>query len=260
MCVNDIITTGAQPLFFLDYMVWGKLDVDMAEQLIRGIAEGCSQSGCALLGGETAEHPGMYPDGEYDMAGFAVGVVSKPKMLGPARVKDGDALIAVASSGIHSNGMSLARRVFEGAMGLSMQDRVEELGDTVGNVLLTPTRIYAKTMQLLGEKLGENLRAACHVTGGGIVDNLPRVLPKGAVAHFSLDYELPALFRVLQAGGPVSEEEMRRTFNLGVGLILVVDPASIDTALSAAAQAGDEAWVAGKVRVAGDAEAYVEFE
>src|SRR5690606_33639837 len=177
MCVNDIITTGAQPLFFLDYFGTGKLDANVGEQVVRGIADGCKIAGCALLGGETAELPGMYADGEYDLAGFAVGVVDKKNILGPDRVRTGDAIIAVTSSGIHSNGYSLARRVIEGEMGLDLTQHHELLGETVGEALLRPTKIYASSVAQLCSSLGQGLHALCHVTGGGIVENLPRVLP-----------------------------------------------------------------------------------
>lgn len=251
MCVNDVITTGARPLFFLDYFACGKLEVEQAEQVIAGIAEGCRQSGCALLGGETAELPGMYPLGEYDLAGFAVGVVSRRALLGPERVKDGDALIAVASSGLHSNGYSLARRVLEAELGLALDATLPELGETVADALIRPTRIYARAAQALGAALGDDLHALCHVTGGGVPGNLPRVLPDDAVAHLPFDHARPALFEVIARGGPVEEAEMLRTFNLGVGLIAVVAERRANDALASLTGSGEKAWRAGVVRRGG---------
>jgi phosphoribosylformylglycinamidine cyclo-ligase len=247
MCVNDIITTGARPLFFLDYFVTGKLDIGIAERVIRGIADGCRDAGCALLGGETAMHPDMYPDGEYDLAGFAVGAVSREKLLDGSTAKAGDAIVAVASSGLHSNGFSLARKVFEGSMRATMLDRVSELGMTAGEALLTPTRIYARSVATL---LEANLpvRSLCHVTGGGIPGNLPRVLPEGLGARVDLtSYVRPPIFDVLAHGGPVDEEEMRNVFNLGVGLLVVVAPDAADRTRAVLEQAGERTWVIGEV-------------
>jgi len=252
MCVNDVITTGARPLFFLDYFACGKLDVGVAERVIAGIAEGCRQAGCALIGGETAELPGMYAEGEYDLAGFSVGVVSKPAVLGPARVSVGDSLIGVASSGLHSNGYSLARRVLEREMGLRLDARVAELDGVLGEVLLTPTKIYARACAGLGAALGSDLHALCHVTGGGIEGNLPRVLPEGTRAEVALDHERPKIFDVIARGGPVAEAEMRRTFNLGVGLVAVVAKGRAESALEALRVAGEKAWIMGEV-TAGEA-------
>ena len=247
MCVNDVITTGARPLFFLDYFVTGKLDIAIGESVIRGIADGCRQAGCALLGGETAIHPDTYPDGEYDLAGFAVGVVSREKLLDGAGAMAGDAIIAVASSGLHSNGYSLARKVIEGSMGRSMQDHLAELGTTVGEALLTPTRIYARTVAALLES-DLPVRSLCHVTGGGIPGNLPRVLPEALGARIDLaTYARPAIFDVLARGGPVDEDEMRRVFNLGVGLLAVVERGAADPALAVLAAQGERAWVIGEV-------------
>ncbi|MGK4008726.1 phosphoribosylformylglycinamidine cyclo-ligase [Sorangium sp. So ce1036] len=253
MCVNDVLTVGARPLFFLDYFATGKLDVDVGEAVVRGIAEGCKQAGCALLGGETAELPGMYADGEYDLAGFAVGVVERSRILDGKRVSPGDAVIGVASSGLHSNGYSLARRVLEKEMGLRMGDRLDELGRTVGEALLTPTRIYARAITALLAACGEAVRGLSHITGGGLPGNLPRVLPDGLGARLDLgSYERPAVFQVLQRGGPVDEAEMRRTFNLGVGLVAVVEKGAADRAIEALAGSGERAWVLGEVISVGD--------
>jgi len=247
MCVNDVITTGARPLFFLDYFACGKLDVDVAESVVSGIAEGCRLAGCALLGGETAELPGMYAEGEYDLAGFAVGIVSRRALLGPPRVKPDDELVAVASSGLHSNGYSLARRVLEGEMGLSFDDRPEGLEASLGEALLAPTRIYARAVAGARAALGEQLHALCHITGGGLPGNLPRVLPEGTRAEASLDFARPPLFDLIAKGGPVDEDEMRRTFNLGVGLVAVVGAGQSDAAIAAFQAAGERAWRLGRI-------------
>ncbi|WP_437326187.1 phosphoribosylformylglycinamidine cyclo-ligase [Sorangium sp. So ce381] len=253
MCVNDVLTVGARPLFFLDYFATGKLDVDVGEAVVRGIAEGCKQAGCALIGGETAELPGMYADGEYDLAGFAVGVVERSRILDGKRIAVGDAVLGVASSGLHSNGFSLARRVLEKEMGLKMSDRVADLGGTVGETLLTPTRIYARAITALLATCGDAVRGLSHITGGGLPGNLPRVLPDGLGARLDLgSYQRPAVFQVLQRGGPVEEAEMRRTFNLGVGLVAVVEKGAADRAIEALAKSGEQAWVLGEVLSVGD--------
>jgi phosphoribosylformylglycinamidine cyclo-ligase len=260
MCVNDVVTTGARPLFFLDYFGCGKLDVATAERVIKGIADGCKLAGCALLGGETAELPGMYPEGEYDLAGFCVGVVSRRALLGPPRVKIGDALIAVASSGLHSNGYSLARTVVESKLELSLDSVVPELGRSVADALLAPTRIYARAVRALVEAAAGDLHALCHVTGGGIEGNLPRVLPNGSAARVSLAFPRPPLFELIARGGPVAEAEMRRTFNLGVGLIAVVAPGFVDQALRTLEASGEKAWPLGEVAAAETGqEPHVEF-
>ncbi|MGK3969999.1 phosphoribosylformylglycinamidine cyclo-ligase [Sorangium sp. So ce118] len=253
MCVNDVLTVGARPLFFLDYFATGKLDVDVGEAVVRGIAEGCKQAGCALIGGETAELPGMYADGEYDLAGFSVGVVERSRILDGKRIAAGDAVIGVASSGLHSNGYSLARRVLEKEMGLRIGDRLDELGATVGEALLTPTRIYARAITALLATSGDAVRGLSHITGGGLPGNLPRVLPDGLGARLDLgSYQRPAVFQVLQRGGPVEEAEMRRTFNLGVGLVAVVEKGAADRAIEALAASGERAWVLGEVVSVGD--------
>jgi phosphoribosylformylglycinamidine cyclo-ligase len=253
MCVNDVLTVGARPLFFLDYFATGKLDVDVGEAVVRGIAEGCKQAGCALIGGETAELPGMYGDGEYDLAGFAVGVVERARILDGQRIAAGDVVLGVASSGLHSNGYSLARRVFEKEMGLRMDDRVEELGKTVGEALLTPTRIYARAIGALLAACGDAVRGLSHITGGGLPGNVPRVLPEGLGVQLDLgSYQRPAVFQVLQRGGPVEEAEMRRTFNLGVGLVAIVEKRLADKALEVLAGAGEQAWALGEVVPVGE--------
>ena len=248
MCVNDILTVGARPLFFLDYFGTGKLDVDVGEAVIRGIAEGCKQAGCALLGGETAELPGMYAPGEYDLAGFAVGVVERSKILNGARAARGDVAIGVASSGLHSNGYSLARRVLNEEMGLPMDREVAELGRSVGAALLEPTRIYAKAVLGLIAEVGEGVHGLSHITGGGLPGNVPRGLPEGLGVRLDLAaYKRPAIFDVIARGGPVEEDEMRRTFNLGVGLVAIVAPEAADRALEVLRGAGETAWIFGEV-------------
>jgi len=224
MSVNDVVTTGARPLFFLDYFATGKLDVGVAEKVVAGIARGCEESGCALLGGETAELPGMYAEGEYDLAGFCVGVVARPRIVDGSRVAEGDAIVALSSSGIHSNGYSLARKVLP-----NLDERPRELGESVGEALLRPTRLYAKIVQAV-LAAGHDVRAMCHVTGGGLPGNFPRVLPDGLGASVRDDFSRPAIFDLVAARGPVEIAEMRRTFNLGVGFVFVV-PASGERAL-----------------------------
>jgi phosphoribosylformylglycinamidine cyclo-ligase len=253
MCVNDVITVGARPLFFLDYFATGKLDVDVGEAVIRGVAAGCKTAGCALLGGETAELPGMYAPGEYDLAGFAVGVVDRQKMLDGKQARPSDVVIGVASSGLHSNGYSLARRVIEGEMKLGVNDPLPGTGLTVAAALLVPTRIYAAAARALVDACGPALHGLSHITGGGLGGNLPRVIPEGLGARIDLgSYERPAIFRVIAEGGPVDEDEMRRTFNLGVGLCAVVAPEGAATALSALGAAGERAWVLGEIVEVGD--------
>ncbi len=248
MCVNDIICCGARPLFFLDYFGTGKLDVDVGEAVIRGIAEGCKQAGCALLGGETAELPGMYADGEYDLAGFSVGIVEKSEILDGRRMQAGDVVVGVASSGLHSNGYSLARRVLLDKMTLKMTDPFPtDPSRTVGQVLITPTRIYAKAVAAV-RSLGQDLRGISHITGGGLPENLHRCFPDGLGARLDLStFERPAVFRAIQEGGPVEPAEMLRTFNCGVGLCVVVAKVRAHAAIAALQGAGEKAWVLGEV-------------
>lgn len=220
MCVNDIVTTGARPLFFLDYFGTGKLEVSVAEKVVKGIAEACRESGCALLGGETAELPGMYAAGEYDLAGFVVGVVARAKIVDGKRVSAGDKVLGVASSGLHSNGYSLARRVLFDAMKLEPKDRPSRLeGKTVGDALLAPTRLYPRHVQaVLGA--GVDVRAMSHITGGGLPGNLPRVLPDGLGVRLNGPWKRPAIIDLISE--KVDEVELRRVFNLGVGFVFVV--------------------------------------
>ena len=249
MSVNDVVTTGARPLFFLDYFATSKLDVSRAERVIAGIADGCLQAGCALLGGETAELPGFYADGEYDLAGFAVGVVERASILDPINVKDGDAVIAVASSGLHSNGYSLARRALLEEARLDLRNPVAELGEPLGAALLRPTRIYAKAVAAALRTAGpRDVRAICHITGSGLPGNVPRILPDGFCAELDLrTYDRPPLFELIAQAGTIEEEEMTTVFNLGVGLVLIVAGAAASKICSALSETGERAWVFGHV-------------
>jgi phosphoribosylformylglycinamidine cyclo-ligase len=223
MCVNDILTCGARPLFFLDYFATGKLDVGVAESVITGIAAACTESGCALLGGETAELPGMYAPGEYDLAGFAVGVVARKKLVDGSRVAAGDVALGLPASGLHASGFSLARAVLFETMKLSPDDRPPELdGRTLGQVLLTPTRQYARHVRSLLDHGGIDVRAMCHVTGGGLPGNLPRVLPEGLGLRVERVWSGAPIFDLIRRAGSIDEREMRNTFNLGVGFVFVV--------------------------------------
>jgi phosphoribosylformylglycinamidine cyclo-ligase len=246
MCVNDVLTTGARPLFFLDYFATGRLDVDIGEAVVRGIAEGCKQAGCALLGGETAELPGFYPDGEYDLAGFCVGVAEREALLDPKNVREGDALVGVASSGLHSNGFSLAQKALLEAAGLDLESHVESLGTSLGEALLTPTRIYASAVKAA---LGAgDVRALCHVTGGGLVGNLPRVLPPDLGAEVTTSsVHPPAIFTLVREAGGIAEAEMRRAFNLGIGLVAVVKPEDARAVEAAITAAGERAFLLGHI-------------
>ncbi len=251
MCVNDILVTGAEPLFFLDYYATGQLTPEEAEAVISGIALGCEQAGCALIGGETAEMPGMYAAGDYDLAGFSVGIVEKEAILGPDRVQPGDALVALASSGPHSNGYSLIRKVLE----VSGADLDQDLdGRPLGQALLAPTRIYVKSLLPLLAEL--DVRAMAHITGGGLTENLPRVLPEDTRGQINTDsWQLPAVFRWLQEQGGIEQSEMLRTFNCGVGMILVIAEEDADSAVEMLNEAGEQAWRIGQVETGlGEAE------
>jgi phosphoribosylformylglycinamidine cyclo-ligase len=247
MGVNDILTQGAEPLFFLDYFVCGKLDVDLAEQVVRGVAEGCRQAGCALIGGETAEHPGDFPDGEYDLAGFAVGVIERQKILNSKSIVPGDVLIGLPSSGLHSNGYSLARKVLLEMGSLKLQRRVAELGRSLGEELLEPTRIYAKVSRELFAKCP--IKSAAHVTGGGIPGNLPRILPPGRRALINRrSWPVPPVFDLIQKIGRLSQDEMDRTFNNGLGMILVVGRQHVDGATSLLKKMHERYFIIGEIQ------------
>lgn len=259
MCVNDVLTVGARPLFFLDYFATGRLEVDTAEAVIAGIARGCELAECALLGGETAEMPGSYPDGEYDLAGFAVGVVEKRAILDGSAPREGDAILALPSSGLHSNGYSLARKVLLERAGLALDATLPELGAPLAEILLTPTRIYTRAVRAALSAGG--VRALCHVTGGGLPGNLPRVLPDGLGARVDEGrIPRPPIFEVIARLGGVAPAEMRRTFNLGVGLAIVVEPAAAAAVTRALEAAGEAPFALGEVVRAADEDARVTYE
>jgi len=243
MCVNDIIVQGAEPLFFLDYFATGKLDVDIAAAVVEGIGKGCEQAGAALVGGETAEMPGMYADGEYDLAGFCVGIVEKSKVLDGSKVKVGDKLIGIASSGPHSNGYSLIRKIIAHS-GSALTEQLN--GKSLGAALLEPTRIYVKPLLALLDKVP--VHALAHITGGGLTENLPRVLPAGTKAHINLaSWEFPEVFKWLQEKGKVSLPDMLITFNCGVGMIVCVAPEDEQATLETLSQLGEKAFSIGEV-------------
>lgn len=246
MCVNDLIVQGAEPLFFLDYYATGKLNVDTAAAVVEGIAVGCEQSGCALVGGETAEMPGMYHGDDYDIAGFCVGVVEKSELIDGTKVQAGDQLIALASSGPHSNGFSLIRKILE-VSGQSAEQNLN--GNTIADHLLAPTRIYVKNLLQLIKQ--QPVHALCHITGGGFWENIPRVLPDNTKAVIKGDsWQWPAIFSWLQQQGNVTEYEMYRTFNCGVGMIVVVSAEQLDSALEHLKAAGETAWHLGEIQAA----------
>ncbi|KAB2953256.1 phosphoribosylformylglycinamidine cyclo-ligase [Heliorestis acidaminivorans] len=226
MCVNDILVQGAEPLFFLDYLAVGKLDPEKVASIVGGVAEGCRQAGCALIGGETAEMPGFYADEDYDIAGFTVGVADRAKIVDGSTIAPGDLLIALPSSGIHSNGYSLARKVFFEHAGHNIHTELPQLGKTVGEELLVPTRIYANVVKAL--LTGANVKGMAHITGGGITENLPRILPEGMRASVELGrWDVPPIFSVIKSLGNVAEAEMLRTFNCGIGYVIVVSPEEV---------------------------------
>ena len=246
MGVNDILTQGATPLFFLDYFVCGKLDVKIAEAAVRGIAAGCLQAGCALIGGETAEHPGDFAKGEYDLAGFVVGVLERKKIIDPAAIVAGDILIGIPSSGLHSNGYSLARKVLLERGRLKLRQRIPELGRTLGEELLEPTRIYAKLAAKLFSKFA--IKGAAHITGGGITGNLPRVLPRGCRAMLDRrSWPVPPVFSLIEKIGAVDQVEMDSTFNNGIGLILVVSKKHADGVIRMLEAMGEKSFVIGEI-------------
>jgi phosphoribosylformylglycinamidine cyclo-ligase len=243
MCVNDILVSGAEPLFFLDYFATGKLSLDTAEAVIAGIARGCELAGCALIGGETAEMPGMYPDGEYDLAGFSVGVAEKSKIINGLSIAAGDVVLGLASSGAHSNGYSLVRKLIDVThVGLKSDFH----GQPFADVVMEPTRIYVKSVLALMQSV--NVKGMAHITGGGITGNLPRCLPEGVAARVKLDsWTRPPLFDWLQQAGNVTPENMLETFNCGVGFCVVVAAADADTALAQLAASGETAWQLGEI-------------
>ena len=245
MCVNDVICCGAKPLFFLDYIACGKNYPEKIASIVEGVAEGCVQAGCALIGGETAEHPGMMPDDEYDLAGFTVGIADRKKLLKPDTQKAGDVLIAIASSGVHSNGFSLVRKVFD-VCGENLAKRFADLGGSLGEALLTPTRIYVKPVLSLLEKV--NVKAISHITGGGFYENIPRSLPDGISARIPRgNVRVLPIFDLIARTGNIPERDMFNTFNMGVGMIVSVAPEDADAAIAALQAAGETAYVLGEL-------------
>ncbi len=246
MCVNDIACAGGEPLFFLDYIACGKNDPEKIATIVSGVAEGCIQSGAALIGGETAEMPGFYPIDEYDLAGFAVGVVDQKDLITGKDLKAGDVLIGIASSGIHSNGYSLVRKVFN-IKSEPLNTYYESLGSTLGEVLLTPTKIYVKTLKEL-KNGGVVVKACSHITGGGFYENIPRMLVDGVRAVVKKDsYEIPPIFGMLRTDGNIAEEIMYNTYNMGIGMMIAVDKEDVDNALSLIQSAGEKGFVVGEI-------------
>ncbi|MEC0305789.1 phosphoribosylformylglycinamidine cyclo-ligase [Paenibacillus lautus] len=246
MCVNDIVVQGAEPLFFLDYLACDKVIPSKIESIVKGIADGCNQAGCSLIGGETAEMPGMYSEGEYDIAGFTVGIVDKSKMINGSNIAAGDTVIGLASSGVHSNGFSLVRKLLLEDAGYSLQQELPELGGRLGDVLLAPTKIYVKP--LLGLLKEIEVKGMAHITGGGFIENIPRMLPDGV----NVDIEYGAwpilpIFKLMQEKGSISNKDMFTTFNMGIGMVLVVKEQDADGALQYLRSAGEEAYVIGRV-------------
>ena len=248
MCVNDVACAGGEPLFFLDYIACGKNVPEKIAEIVSGVAEGCKQSGAALVGGETAEMPGFYPEDEYDLAGFAVGAVDKKDLITGEKLVAGDVLIGMASSGVHSNGFSLVRKVFEQELTAEgLNTYYEELGTTLGEALIAPTKIYVKALKSVKDA-GITIKACSHITGGGFYENIPRMLKEGTRAVVKKDsYAVPAIFRLLADKGNIEEEMMYNTYNMGLGMILAVDPADVEKTLEAIKAAGDAPYVVGRI-------------
>ncbi len=247
MCVNDIACAGGEPLFFLDYIACGKNFPEKIAAIVKGVAEGCKQAGAALIGGETAEHPGLMPEEEYDLAGFAVGVVDEKNLITGSEIAPGDVLVGIASSGVHSNGFSLIRKVFD-VTKENLAVYYDELGKTLGEELLTPTRIYVKALKSLKEA-GIVIKGCSHITGGGFYENIPRMLPEGVYAQVEKNsYPVPAIFRLLQEKGKLEEKMMYNTYNMGLGMILALDAADADRAIELLKGIGEKAYVAGSIK------------
>ena len=245
MCVNDIACSGGEPLFFLDYIACGKNYPEKIATIVSGVAEGCKQAGAALVGGETAEHPGLMPEEEYDLAGFAVGVVEKKDLITGENIKAGDTLIGIASSGIHSNGFSLVRKVFK-MTEESLNTYYDSLGTTLGEALIAPTKIYVKALKSVKDS-GVTIKGCSHITGGGFYENIPRMLPAGIGAEVEKNsYDVPPIFKMLSVDGDVAEHMMYNTFNMGIGMVLAIDPADVDKTIAAIEAAGEKAYVIGR--------------
>ena len=246
MCVNDVACAGGEPLFFLDYIACGKNYPEKIAQIVKGVADGCVQSDCALIGGETAEHPGLMPEDEYDLAGFSVGLVDRKDLITGENIKPGDTLIGIASTGVHSNGFSLVRKVFEMTKE-SLDTYYDELGATLGETLITPTRIYVKALRAVKES-GVTIKGCSHITGGGFYENIPRMLPDGVCAEVKKDsYPVLPIFKLMQKKGDIEEKMMYNTFNMGLGMVLAIDPKDVDATLKALESTGDKAYVVGQV-------------
>ncbi|MBE5947028.1 MAG: phosphoribosylformylglycinamidine cyclo-ligase [Lachnospiraceae bacterium] len=247
MCVNDIACAGGEPLFFLDYIACGKNFPEKIATIVSGVADGCAQSDAALIGGETAEMPGFYPEDEYDLAGFAVGIVDEKDLITGKSIKPGDVLVGIASSGVHSNGFSLVRKVFD-MTAESLNTYYDELGKTLGEALLAPTKIYVKALRSVKEA-GVTIKGCSHITGGGFYENIPRMLPDGVVASVKKDsYEVPAIFKLMAKKGNIEEQMMYNTYNMGIGMVLAVDPADVDKTMEAVKAAGEDAFVIGEIK------------
>ncbi|MCI6629489.1 MAG: phosphoribosylformylglycinamidine cyclo-ligase [Lachnospiraceae bacterium] len=247
MCINDVACAGGEPLFFLDYIACGKNYPEKIAAIVKGVAEGCKQAGAALIGGETAEHPGLMPEDEYDLAGFAVGVADEKDLITGDHIKDGDVLVGIASSGVHSNGFSLVRKVFEMTKE-SLDTYYDELGTTLGEALLAPTKIYVKALKSIKDA-GVTIKGCSHITGGGFYENIPRMLPEGAHAVVKKDsYEVPAIFKLLQKKGEIAEEMMYNTYNMGLGMVLAVDAADVDKVMEAVRKAGETPYQVGYIQ------------
>ena len=246
MCVNDIACAGGEPLFFLDYIACGKNFPEKIATIVSGVAEGCAQSDAALIGGETAEMPGFYPEDEYDLAGFAVGIVDQKDLITGQNIKPGDALVGIASSGVHSNGFSLVRKVFDMTKE-SLDTYYDELGKTLGEALLAPTKIYVKALRSVKET-GVTIKGCSHITGGGFYENIPRMLPEGVRAVVKKDsYDVPAIFKLMASKGNIEEEMMYNTYNMGIGMMLAVDAADVEKTIAALKAVGEEAYLVGQV-------------
>lgn len=245
MCVNDLIAQGAKPLFFLDYLATGKLNNRILLQIIKGIVQGCKESGCVLIGGETAELPGFYKKGEYDLAGFVVGIVERKRIINGKRIRIGDKIIGIPSNGLHSNGYSLARKILFEKSKLKVTDFIEVLKTTIGEELIKPTKIYSKLVLKIIEKW--DIKGIAHITGGGLIDNIPRILPQNCQALIKKEWQVPPIFSLIQKKGKIEKKEMYRTFNMGVGMALVVSPRIVDKVRNNIAYLGEESYILGEI-------------
>lgn len=245
MCINDIICQGAKPLFFLDYVATGKIAPEHIEQIVKGIAQGCLESECSLIGGETAEMPGFYQDGEYDLAGFAVGIVDRDKIITGENIKDGDVIIGLPSSGIHSNGYSLVRKLIENE-NLALDTYEDQLGETYGQALLKPTKLYVKAIK--AAQKAATIKGIAHITGGGFIENIPRMLPEGVTAKIDITkIQKPAIYQWIEAASKLDKEELYNTFNMGIGMIIVVNPEDVNAVMTALLDVDEEASIIGEI-------------